>query len=112
MLRGTWATPELQKAVELGYRIIKIHEVWHFREEDRRVGLFADYVNTWLKIKQESADWPDKCHTPEQKNVYLCDYEEKEGIRLEQVAKNPPYGQLHHCDKLHGQTLTKCPQTE
>ena len=89
MLRGTWATPELQKAVELGYRIVKIHEVWHFQEEDRRVGLFADYVNTWLKIKQESAGWPDECHTPEQKDAYLRDYEEKEGIRLEQVAKNP-----------------------
>ena len=88
MLRGTWATPELQKAVELGYRIVKI-QVWHFREEDRRVGLFADYVNTWLKIKQESAGWPDECHTPEQKDAYLLDYEEKEGIRLEQVAKNP-----------------------
>ena len=89
MLRGTWATSELQKAVELGYRIVKIHEVWHFQEEDRRVGLFADYVNTWLKIKQESAGWPDECHTPEQKDAYLRDYEEKEGIRLEQVAKNP-----------------------
>ena len=55
MLRGTWATIELQKAVELGYQIRKIHEVWHFREEDRKVGLFADYFNTWLKIKQESA---------------------------------------------------------
>ena len=84
MLRGTWATPELQKGVELGYRIVKIHEVWHSREEDRRVGLFADYVNTWVKIKQEWAGWQDECHTPEQK-----DYEEKEGIRLEQVAKNP-----------------------
>ena len=54
-LRGTWATIELQKAVELGYRILKIHEVFHFREEDGKVGLFADYVSTWLKIKQESA---------------------------------------------------------
>ena len=30
MLRGTWATIEIQKAVELGYRVLKIHEVWHF----------------------------------------------------------------------------------
>ena len=30
-LRGTWATIELQKAVQLGYRILKIHEVFHFR---------------------------------------------------------------------------------
>lgn len=57
MLRGTWCTEEPKKAVELGYKIIKIHDVWHFREEDRRLGLFADYVNTWLKIKQECAGW-------------------------------------------------------
>lgn len=61
MLKGTWATIELQKAVQLGYTIRKIHEVWHFREEDRREGLFADYVNTWLKLKQESAGWPEEC---------------------------------------------------
>ena len=29
-LRGTWCTPELVKAVEKGYTLIKIHEVWHF----------------------------------------------------------------------------------
>ena len=57
MLRGTWCTEEPKKAVELGYKIIKIHDVWHFRDEDRRLGLFADYVNTWLKIKQECAGW-------------------------------------------------------
>ena len=30
MMTGTWCTPELQKAVEKGYQITKIHEVWHF----------------------------------------------------------------------------------
>ena len=60
-LPGTWYTPELQKAVEKGYQILKIHEVWHFTPENRRVGLFKDYVNTWLKLKQESAGrW--KCY--------------------------------------------------
>ena len=29
-LRGTWSTPELVKAVEKGYTLVKIHEVWHF----------------------------------------------------------------------------------
>ena len=32
MLRGTWCTPELVKAVEKGYTLVKIHEVWHFPE--------------------------------------------------------------------------------
>ena len=54
-LRGTWCTPELVKAVEKGYTLVKIHEVWHFPPEQRQTGLFKDSVNTWLKLKQESA---------------------------------------------------------
>ena len=88
-LRGTWATIEIQKAVQLGYRLVKIHEVFHFQEEDRKVGLFEEYVNTWLKIKQESAGWPKECRSREEKEAYLRDYKEKEGIQLENVAKNP-----------------------
>ncbi|PFX25087.1 hypothetical protein AWC38_SpisGene10309 [Stylophora pistillata] len=53
MLTGTWCTPEIEKAIEMGYQLIKIHEVWHF--EKRQRGLFAPYVDTWLKIKQETA---------------------------------------------------------
>ena len=36
MLRGTWCTPKLVKAVEKGYTLDKIHEVWHFPEDQRR----------------------------------------------------------------------------
>ena len=86
-LQGTWCTPELQEAVARGYILVRIHEVWHFQES--KEGLFAEYVNTWLKLKQESAGWPSWCETPEQKNAYLQQYKEKEGITLENVAKNP-----------------------
>ena len=33
-------------AVELGYEIEHVFEVWHF--EQSQVGLFESYVNTWL----------------------------------------------------------------
>ena len=65
MLRGTWCTPELVQAIARGHTIHRIHEVWHFPPQQRRTGLFADYVNTWLKIKQESPDWPSWCQTLE-----------------------------------------------
>ena len=91
MLKGTWCTPELQKAVEKGYQIYKIHEVWHFPEENCRRGLFAGYVNTWLKLKQESAGWPAGVETDQQKVEYIRRYEEHEGIRLDpdKIAVNP-----------------------
>ena len=88
-LRGTWCTPELRKALEMGYRLLKIHEVWHFRK--RQKGLFADYVNTWLKIKQESAGYPAWCNTPGDKAHYVSQYRQKEGIALDpdMIQKNP-----------------------
>ena len=70
-LRGTWCTPELQRAVEKGYTITKIHEVWHFPESQRRTGPFAEYLNTWLKIKQESAGYPGWAQTSAQKWEYM-----------------------------------------
>ncbi|CAH3168038.1 unnamed protein product [Porites lobata] len=91
MLRGTWCTPEIEKAIEKGYQIIKIHEVWHFPESQRKTGLFAEYVDKWLKLKQESAGWPSWCETLEQKRRYIQEYQEREGIRIDisKIAKNP-----------------------
>ena len=57
-ITDTWCTPELEKGVEKGYQILHIHEVWHFPEEQQRVWLFQEYVNTWLKIKEERAAGP------------------------------------------------------
>ena len=86
-LQGTWCTPELQEARARGYILVRIHEVWHFTKSEE--GLFADYVNTWLKLKQESAGWPRWCQTDEQKRAYKRMYKDKEGITLENVAPNP-----------------------
>ena len=50
-LHGTWVTLELEKALEKGYKLVRIDEVWHFPEHTD--GLFKDYIDTFLKIKQE-----------------------------------------------------------
>ena len=91
MLRGTWCTPEIEKAIEKGYTLVKIHEVWHFASQQRRTGLFKEYVNTWLKLKQEASGWPSWCETVEQKREYILNYQEREGIRLDiaSIGKNP-----------------------
>ena len=57
--------------------------------ENRCTALFAKYVNTWLKLKQETAGWPKEFVTDEQKAEYVRDYEEHEVIKLEHVAENP-----------------------
>ena len=87
-LTGTWCTPELIKAVEKGYRITRIHEVWHFEKGVK--GLFKDYINTWLKVKQESSGYPTWADTEEKKTQYREDYQEYQGIDLDPalIAKN------------------------
>ena len=72
-LSGTWCSPELQKAVELGYEIQYLYEVWQFDQTCE--GLFQDYVNTWLKIKQEASGWPSWVGDDETKRQqYIREY--------------------------------------
>ena len=88
-LSGTWPSIEIQKACELGYRVVKLIEVWHF--QDRSADLFKGYIDTFLKIKQEASGWPSWCRTEEDKRQYVREYQEKEGIKLdpEKIKKNP-----------------------
>lgn len=40
-------------------------------------GLFPEYVNMFLKIKQEASGWPDWVKTNEDKSKYIDDYAKK-----------------------------------
>ena len=96
-LTGTWVTDELKKAMEKGYEIENIYEVWHFDQVEKynssskNGGIFTDYINTFLKMKQQASGWPSWCKTEEDKQKYIEDYFEKEGIQLEygKIMKNP-----------------------
>ena len=93
----TWCTPELQTAVRLGYRVLKIYEVYHWKEtnrydpETKEGGMFASYINTLLKFKQEASGPPDWVKTPDDVQEYIERYFEKEGVSLdgEKIEMNP-----------------------
>ena len=80
-IRGTWCHIEVMKAIEKGYVVLNLHEVWHWEETTDE--LFKEYVNTFLKIKQEASGYPKDCVTDEQKQRYIDAYYEREGIRLD-----------------------------
>ena len=96
-LVGTWCTPELEKAEECGYKILRTYEVYHWTNSTRydpttRIGgLFASFIDTFLKMKQEASGWPEWCDTEEKKQEYITAYAKNEGINLEYEAieKNP-----------------------
>ena len=78
---GTWCSPELEVALDKGYDIVEIYEVYHFK--DSKEGLFDQYVNKWLKIKVEASPWPEWCTTEAKKRQFIRDFHQKEGIELE-----------------------------
>ncbi|XP_056022075.1 uncharacterized protein LOC130054965 [Ostrea edulis] len=88
-LTGTWVTTELHKALDLGYRLDRIYEVWDF--ENSSQDLFRSYIDTFLKIKQEASGFPDHCQTSEQKQSYIDEIRRREGIfmNLLDIEKNP-----------------------
>jgi G:T-mismatch repair DNA endonuclease (very short patch repair protein) len=93
-LIGTYITLELHKAVTRGYKIIKIYEVYHY--EHTTDELFAEYINTFIGLKTEASGYPINCITVEQKNEYIKQYKEREGIILqpEKIEKNSGLRQI------------------
>ena len=86
----TWPTPELQEAINQGYVIQHVYEVWHFTRNSNT--MFSSYVDTFLKIKQEASGWPEWVgDDPDKRQQYLDDYQAKEGIALDpdKIDKNP-----------------------
>jgi hypothetical protein len=82
---------EVQEAVKRGYKLLEMHEVWHYKHrikydpESKTGGLFTNYINAMLKIKQEASGFPESVKSDEQKHAYITEYYEKEGnsnIRL------------------------------
>ncbi|XP_056001762.1 uncharacterized protein LOC130048746 [Ostrea edulis] len=88
-LTGTWVTTELHKALDLGYRLDRIYEVWHFEKTSDH--LFRAYINTFLKIKQEASGFPEDCQTAQQQQHYIEEIQQREGIAMNpaDIQKNP-----------------------
>jgi hypothetical protein len=96
-ITGTWCSEELKKALTLGYRIVKIYEVYHYPETTQydphtgEGGLFKDYVHTFMKLKQEASGYPKHCTTDASRNEFIEMYRERQGITLDKdkICYNP-----------------------
>ena len=57
---GTWVVHELRKAIVLGYDVTEIYVIWQFESTQYGTrtgegGFFANYVNTFLRLKQQAS---------------------------------------------------------
>lgn len=97
MFWGSWPTCEVYKAIEKGYKVVEIAEVYHYDKwSSGNNGLFTGYINAFLKSKQEASGWPSWATTDDLKNDYIRDYKLREGIDLDpkNISLNPGLRQL------------------
>lgn len=94
-LTGVWVLEEVREALRNGYKIIKIYEIWEYETtcydpNTKTGGVFVEFINTFLKIKQESSGWPQNCKTEKDRLKYIQEYEQHENIILEEgkIQKN------------------------
>lgn len=100
-LTGTWTIPELQKALEKGYRLLETLEIWKYSIEQydklkKTGGLFTAMINKFMKIKQQSSGWPEECTSKEQRMEYIDQFLDQEDVKLEfeEVLENKGLRQM------------------
>ena len=90
-LVGTWVVDEVLKVVDMVYSLVDVFEFWEYSvtrcDNETNLGcLFAQYVNMFLKLKQESSGYPSWVHSEDDKDRYIEDYRRAEGIALEKAS--------------------------
>jgi hypothetical protein len=85
---GTWMIDEMRLAVQKGYRIREIFEVYEYAvtQYDPQTGdggLFVRYINTFLKLKSQASGYPGWVRTPDDEDRYVQAFWDCEGICLD-----------------------------
>ena len=67
---------EIRKAVEMGYIVKEVFEFWEYKvtcfdKGSNSGGLFTEYVNMFLKLKQESSGYPSWVQSEEDREDTL-----------------------------------------
>lgn len=78
---GTWTTPEIEMAIQKGYRITKLNLIVHFEETSEH--LFASYIFTFFKLKIIATGWRKfGIHDPNQRAWFLNEVKRRYGIDI------------------------------
>ena len=94
-LSGTWVSVELRKVVHIGYTLLNVYEVWQYdtvTQYDPRTGAggpFAQYMNTFMKIKMGASGYPTQCDTDQDKTSTLNVYKSTKELLCVQMTFKP-----------------------
>ena len=87
MFTGSWVVDEVKKAVEFGYRVIRVHEIWQYKitcydKVLKKGGLFHEYIDEFFKQKVMCSGFPSDCVSDEDKKAYVQRLCTDEGIEM------------------------------
>ena len=73
ILRRTWVSEDIKEAVKYGYVIKYVYEIWQYEmtqydPRERKVGLFAEYINEIFVQKTMASGYPPDCITDRDKD--------------------------------------------
>jgi len=102
-LNGAWVSIELYKALELGYIIVKLHEVWHYDKMEQ----YVYYKFMWQK--QEADGWPAWAVTADQKKQFIeqpgtsrqVEYQHTDNPSTSRVIDTSQFYELGQPEEMH-----------
>ena len=68
------------------------YQVTRYDPQTGNIGLFAQYINTFLKLKAETSGYQSWVQCPEVEDRYIGNFCNSEGVQLDKDAtwSNPP----------------------
>ena len=99
-LIGCYTTVELELAISEGYKVITVHQIYHFEESSSN--LFQGFVKEMLRGKIEASGYPSTVTTEAEKVKFQQDIVYVDDIKLD--PKNIKYNPSSRC--LHKNLLT------
>ena len=58
-LSEMWCTHKLHGGIKQGYKVLKVYEIYHF---EKKMKIFEQFVNMFLKLKQEASGFLSSCY--------------------------------------------------
>jgi len=89
---------KVRKTVDMGYGLVDVFEFWEYEvtcldKDTNSGGIFTEYVNMILKLKQESSVYAFRVQSVEHKDKYIEDFRRAEGIVIDKTSISKNAGQ-------------------
>jgi hypothetical protein len=86
-----WVIDEVRLAMDRGCKILEIQEVYQYDfsqyvPNTGEGGIFAAYIDTFLKLKAEVSGYPSLVRTPDNEVLYIRQFYRREGILLDNIS--------------------------